>query len=118
MKQRELIDYCTNPKNRCDACPYDAECDIYFDMYGTSPACEENNHPERYTDDDIGLIDGELTIKDQIIQLKRGKGKWIPHKSKFGGPGEKVYTCNKCGYNIGFRQENYCPHCGADMRGE
>ena len=38
--------------------------------------------------------------------------KWIPHKSVFGGPDEKVYTCDKCGYNIGFHVENFCPNCG------
>lgn len=27
-------------------------------------------------------------------QLERPKGKWIPHKSVFGGLDEKVYTCN------------------------
>lgn len=43
-------------------------------------------------------------------------GKWIPHKSVFGGLGEKVYTCDQCGYNIGFHAENFCPRCGADMR--
>lgn len=38
--------------------------------------------------------------------------KWIPHKSVFGGLDERVYTCNKCGYNIGFHVENFCPNCG------
>ncbi len=51
-------------------------------------------------------------------QPERKKGEWIPHKSVFGGLGEKVYTCNQCGYNIGFHAENYCSNCGADMRGE
>ena len=46
-------------------------------------------------------------------------GKWIPHKSIFGGLGERVYTCDQCGYNIGFHTENFCPECGAKMqRGE
>ena len=51
------------------------------------------------------------------IQPERVEGEWIPHKSKFGGLREKVYTCDKCGYNIGFRRENYCPNCGAKMKG-
>lgn len=48
---------------------------------------------------------------------ERPRGEWIPHKSIFGGLGEKVYTCNQCGYNIGFHTENFCPNCGAKMEG-
>lgn len=48
-------------------------------------------------------------------QSERPKGEWIPHKSIFGGLGERVYTCNQCGYNIGFHAENFCPHCGTPM---
>lgn len=51
-----------------------------------------------------------------FIEPERETGKWIPHKSVFGGLGEKVYTCDQCGYNIGFHAENFCPRCGADMR--
>ena len=53
---------------------------------------------------------------DFLTIEERKTGKWIPHKSIFGGLGEKVYTCNQCGYNIGFHTENFCPSCGADMR--
>lgn len=60
-----------------------------------------------------GYRDG---MKD--AQPKRPKGEWIPHKSIFGGLGEKVYTCNQCGYNIGFHTENFCPNCGAHMEVE
>ena len=55
-------------------------------------------------------------IEDAPTIEERKTGKWIPHKSVFGGLGEKVYTCNQCGYNIGFHTENFCPSCGADMR--
>lgn len=55
MKQRELIDYCTDDTNECDACPYDAECNVYIDMYDTSPFCEKSAHPERYTDEEIAM---------------------------------------------------------------
>lgn len=49
------------------------------------------------------------------VQPERKKARWIPHKSIFGGLGEKVYTCNQCEYNIGFHTENFCPNCGARM---
>ena len=45
-------------------------------------------------------------------QPERESIKWIPHESIFGGPDERVYTCDKCGYNIGFHVENFCPNCG------
>lgn len=45
-------------------------------------------------------------------QPERESIKWIPHKSVFGGLDERVYTCSKCGYNIGFHVENFCPNCG------
>lgn len=45
-------------------------------------------------------------------QPERERIKWIPHKSVFGGLDERVYTCDKCGYNIGFHVENFCPNCG------
>ncbi len=60
----------------------------------------------------IDAVNAQPTIEE------RKMGKWIPHKSIFGGLGERVYTCNQCGYNIGFRRENFCPNCGADMRKE
>lgn len=53
---------------------------------------------------------------EQLPAAQRMRGKWIPHKSKFGGEDEKVYTCDQCGHNIGFHAENFCPNCGADMR--
>ena len=40
-------------------------------------------------------------------------GKWIPHQSKYGHEGEMVYTCDRCGYNVGFHKENFCPNCGS-----
>lgn len=45
-------------------------------------------------------------------QPERESIKWIPHESIFGGLDERVYTCDKCGYNIGFHVENFCPNCG------
>ena len=60
----------------------------------------------------VAIVNGEPTIEPE-----RETGKWIPHKSVFGGLGEKVYTCDQCGYNIGFHAENFCPRCGAMMEG-
>ena len=51
----------------------------------------------------------------QDPQAEQRMGKWIPHRSKYGKDGECVYTCDKCGENIGFRKKNFCPNCGIKM---
>lgn len=75
---------------------------------------------EGHLDDDY--LDGYEYLNElkaiPSAQPQRMRGRWIPHKTKFGGEDEKVYTCDQCGHNIGFHAENFCPNCGADMRGE
>lgn len=46
---------------------------------------------------------------DHIAEPERKTGEWISH--------ENYDECSKCHCftSVGF---NYCPHCGADMRGE
>lgn len=68
-----------------------------------------------YTDEARQALD--MAIK-ALEEPERKKGKWISHESVFGGSKEMVYTCDQCGHNIGFHMENYCPSCGADMRGK
>lgn len=53
-------------------------------------------------------------------QPERKKGKWI----KIGHFG-RSYKCNQCGnsldfdgVNVGRGDANFCPNCGADMRGD
>ena len=49
----------------------------------------------------------------------RPKGRWIERKSIHaeGGISAKCSVCNKSVQYLG-NPLNYCPHCGADMRGE
>lgn len=56
------------------------------------------------------------------IQPEPQEGHWIPHESPDGG---EQYECSRCGvlweFNDGTPEDNeayFCPHCGADMRGE
>ena len=48
------------------------------------------------------------------VQPERPKGEWI-HQSKFSR-----IECDKCGkvFRNTFAPKNFCPNCGADMRGE
>lgn len=54
----------------------------------------------------IGVIDEQPTIEPK-------KGKWL--ELDFTEAWE--YKCDQCGKLSDF-EENYCPSCGADMRGE
>lgn len=64
------------------------------------------------------LIENEVIEKLPPIQPK--KGKWIK-TARWG----RVYYCDQCrnyldfdGVNAGRGSTNFCPNCGADMRGE
>lgn len=94
-----------NQVNLCDSCTY------------TYPECPSEKY-EVIFGNGIGNDNICACNKYQpTIRSEPHKSEWIPHKSIFGGLGERVYTCNQCGYNIGFHTENFCPHCGARMKG-
>lgn len=51
-------------------------------------------------------------------QPERKTGRWIPHEDEDGEHyGDK---CSECGewYVMPYGKTNFCPHCGANMRGE
>ena len=54
--------------------------------------------------------------------VKRKKGKWIPqdHNKTTGYATTLVYYCPKCSEcgHTGDFSMNFCPNCGADMRGD
>ena len=84
-----------------------AECSFYS-RYETCCSIASYGCVDRYNYD--------YNEKPDWCPLEEPKtGKWIPHKSVFGGLGERVYTCDQCGYNIGFHVENFCPGCGSQM---
>lgn len=52
-------------------------------------------------------------------QPERKKGKWIKTGQSFVFPEKfRNYSCSECGYDIDKIKFNFCPNCGADMRGE
>ena len=65
------------------------------------------------------------TIDDQpTVEPERKKGKWLPDNNNFYG---MRFVCSACKESetvptIGFTKYipiwDYCPNCGADMRGE
>lgn len=94
--------------------------------------------PERLTDDDFETIrihlnaqkeklcnqqrweeaDEYQRIIDRFIafaQPERKKGTWIFYTNNSSG--KSCYVCNKCKAELDSRYTNFCPNCGADMRG-
>lgn len=74
-----------------------------------------------------GIPDGLYVIKDgELFKYKpnggsvrsyhvtdRPKGKWVNKEGVYGA----VY-CSECNYELRVNNTNFCPNCGADMRGE
>lgn len=61
----------------------------------------------------------------ELLRKKRPHGKWLttqnPNHSPFDNTSEVTYVCSKCTYSSGDRITaywNFCPNCGANMRGE
>lgn len=55
-------------------------------------------------------------INKQPIVKERKKGKWVNDQNDY------YANCSECGYQMDTHTErgyfNFCPNCGADMRGE
>lgn len=59
----------------------------------------------------------ELLEKQSTTEKSSMVGEWIinePEESGFG----TIYECPCCKYEVDCVPTNYCPNCGADMRGE
>lgn len=63
---------------------------------------------------DLHLAKKEKEALYTAIQLiKESKGEWV----KTSEPELYCYTCSICG-ELNEYEDNFCPNCGADMRGE
>ena len=114
----------------CDSIDRQAAIDLVKDVCDAIMSCCGSHYDEETDDevyDDIREIDAILKCnKEMRIALKnmpsaepeRKTGKWIPHEDEDGEHyGDK---CSECGewYVMPYGKTNYCPNCGADMRGE
>ena len=64
-----------------------------------------------YVDAGISIAIGKVCDAPTIDPVK--KGKWIEKPHVHG-----VAYCSLCDYELHTNDTNYCPNCGADMRGE
>lgn len=60
-------------------------------------------------------------IYDELKEIRKEKGKWIKH-TEYGVTTyvtDKDYECSECHHKQpDLFNMNFCPNCGADMRGE
>lgn len=72
---------------------------------------------------DYWTIKNAPTIELPSAEPERKKGKWKPFDRSWG---RSVWTCTACGESLEVPCDwasnipiyNYCPNCGADMRGD
>lgn len=62
---------------------------------------------EKWIPLNVDAVNAQPTIEPR-------RGKWIYNQLRGT---TRIWRCSECGWND-LAQFNFCPHCGADMRGE
>ena len=75
-----------------------------------------NSHFGFNTEEEYGSAVQEVINGLPPAQPERKKGKWINRSLNILYPEWARYTCSVCGEHS--NRYDYCPNCGADMRGE
>lgn len=95
------------------------------------PSCHtcRECEPKRPKTTETMMVDGEPTEIDPLSYevgythgqfSDRPKGEWIL-ECDAEGYGDNLYRCSECGQEYGCQEydlANFCPNCGADMRGD
>lgn len=96
-----------------DICPF-------YKEYGT---CEQCN-TALAIDDEPCYWECIANVILRNNYRKQIEGKWIIHNCTNGKASPKgrtiiykIYTCDLCGKSNGRHKTNYCPNCGAKMKG-
>lgn len=56
---------------------------------------------------DEPAVDVKLVVKGEKVEIDGFDRDWV-----------HWYRCSVCGYDALFLEDNYCSHCGADLRGD
>lgn len=60
-------------------------------------------------------VDEIIDEQSTVDALEVVHGRWInPYMNRYGHP---CHCCSVCGFKASYQDKNYCPNCGADMRG-
>lgn len=67
----------------------------------------------------VWIVRSDAWARIDALPSAERKGKWIPSFERWGDILTTVdgYTCSECSV-FNTDKDNYCPNCGADMRGE
>lgn len=97
-----------NDKNKADE--FYEEMKLYCEAFRLAIKALEmiDNAPTVEALKDIAEVHCDIT-KEQLLNALRPKGEWKEHYEN--------YICSECGQVVGKFKKNYCPTCGADMRG-
>jgi hypothetical protein len=78
-------------------------------------SCEKECRRNKYGEFDCEYCEAELLYTAGY--RKQSEGEWIELK-RFYASGKNLihYQCNLCGVYLA-KQANFCPHCGAKMKG-
>ena len=83
------------------------------------------DHPLDGYEDELALIDILRNLPS--AQPERKTGKWNAYYHGINETPSFTYSCNQCGYSAPYglyggkysqKKWNFCPNCGAKMRGE
>lgn len=87
------------------------------DTISRQAAIDAVKQREWLTEDAKEILEEVLTQLPSA-QPERKTGRWIPHEDEDGEHyGDK---CSECGewYVMPYGKTNFCPNCGADMKGD
>ena len=114
MTDNEIIkalECCSSkPFKACGTCPFLAKCDNdwerLIDIINRQKA--EIEHIKQMYE---AAVAGQETL--QKCYHNYGQGEWIPLEPEIG-----LFACSLCDHRILRAECNFCPNCGAKMKGE
>ena len=86
--------------------------DLIGELYSVASNVQSKNRRE-LLERAASAIEDLKTTAANVRPVVRGK--WQPWKQD--RPPLKWYSCDYCGFHA-LNKSNFCPNCGADMRGE
>lgn len=97
---------------------YSEALDMAISALSAEPCREADDYENEIADLhnrlDIAEYDKER-YKEEITTLEaKNKGEWQHDGSHW----KNRFICSECGYKLFDEPTNFCPNCGADMRGE